>query len=331
MKKGLAIAARVLISCALLWLLFREHSLTSPILPHLGTMKREWHWALTGIACAGASLVFSAWRWWVVLKPQVAAIRFGEVLETTFVAAFFNITSLGTLGGDAYRVLAIQRRHPGTAAQAGMSIIVDHLTGMFGMSLLFFGFGLAALHQWPSFAPRVQSMLGGFAVFLVMGSVLMILSILSLSPRFIERVGRYAPRMTSSAFVQKMSRTFDPLWNSWRSSLVAVWISIGVILTYFLAFYCGLRAVGGEAPVLPVLIAMPIVDVATALPISVSGLGVREKTFETLMSSLIGLPHALSISASLAGWLFNVFWGLVGGLLFVFRRPAQHATSDAGT
>lgn len=329
MKKGLAIAVRVLISGALLWLLFRDHSLSSQILPHLGTMAREWRWALAGIACAGLSLGFSAWRWWVVLKPQVPVIRFGEVLEASMVAAFFNITSLGTLGGDAYRLLAIQRRHPGMAAQAGMSIIVDHLAGMFGMSLLFFGFGFAALHQWPSFAPRVQSMLGGFAVFLVVGSLLMILSILSLSPRFIAFVGRFAPRLASFPFVQKMSHTFDPLWNSWRSALVAVWISIGVILTYFLAFYCALRAVGGEAPVLPVLIAMPIVDVATALPISVSGLGVREKTFETLMSSLVALPHALSISASLAGWLFNVCWGLVGGLLFTFRRPIATEVQNA--
>ncbi len=323
MKKGLAIAARVLISGVLLWLLFRQHSLTSQILPHLGTMAREWHWALAGIACAGLSLGFSAWRWWVVLKPQVPVIRFGEVLEATTVAAFFNITSLGTLGGDAYRVLAIQRRHPCMAPQAGMSIIVDHLAGMFGMSLLFFGFGLAALQQWPSFAPGVRSMLGWFAIFLIGGSAIMILSVLSLSPRFIAFVGRFAPRLASFPFVQKMSHTFDPLWNSWRSALVAVWISIGVILSYFLAFYCGLRAVGGEAPLLPVLMAMPMVDVATALPISVSGLGVREKTFETLMSALVAMPHAVSIAASLAGWLFNVCWGLIGGLLFTFRRPAN--------
>lgn len=329
MKKWLAIAARVLISGVLLWLLFHEHSLSSQILPHLATMAREWHWALAGITCAGLSLGFSAWRWWVVLRPQVAAIRFREVLEATIVAAFFNITSLGTLGGDAYRVIAIQRRHPGMGPQAGMSVIVDHLAGLFGMSVLFFGFGLTALHQWPSFAPRVQSMLGGFAIFLVVGSAMTVLAILSLSPRFIERVGRFAPRLANAPFVQKMSHTFDPLWNAWRAALTAVWISIGVILTYFLAFYCGLRAVGGEAPLLSVLIAMPIVDVATALPISVSGLGVREKAFETLMFSLVALPHAMSISASLAGWLFTVVWGLIGGLLFMFRKPA--ADSAAGT
>jgi hypothetical protein len=323
MKKGLAIAVRVLISGVLLWLLFREHSLKNQILPHLGAMEREWRWALAGLACAGVSLGFSAWRWWVVLRPQVPAATFGQALQATVVAAFFNITSLGTLGGDAYRVIAIKQRHPGSAAAAGMSVVVDHLAGLLGMSLLFFGFGLAAMQQWPSFAPNVQSMLGGFAILLVVGSVLMVLSILSLSPRFIAWAATFFPSLGRWPFLQKMSHTFDPLWNSWRSAVKAVFISIGVILSYFMVFYCGLRAVGGQAPVLSVLIAMPIVDVATALPISVSGLGVREKTFETLMSALIALPHATSISASLAGWLFNVFWGLVGGVFFLSRRTAS--------
>lgn len=329
MKRGLAIAVRVLISGALLWLLFREHSLTDQILPHLGTMVKEWPWALAGLMCIGLSIGFSGLRWWIVLRPQVPAATLMDAMEVTLISAFFNITSLGTLGGDAYRVLGMKQRHPGSAVGAGMSIVVDHMAGLLGMSLLFFGFGLVALHEWPTYAPNVQSMLGGFAIFLVVASALMMLSILSLSPRFIAWVGTFAPWAARGKLVHRLSHTFDPLWNSWRSALVAVFISLGVILTYFGAFYCALRAIGGQAPVLPVFIAMPIVDVATALPISVSGLGVREKTFETLMHALVALPHATSISASLAGWLFSVCWGLAGGVLFNLRRAAAEPRAAA--
>jgi hypothetical protein len=329
MKKALAIAVRVLISGGLLWLLFREHSLTEKILPQLGMMAKEWRWALAGIACAGLGQAFSALRWWIVLRPQVPQATLGLAVEATLGAAFFNITSLGTLGGDAYRVIAVKQKHPGSAAAAGMSILVDHLAGMFGMSLLFFAFGIAALQQWPSFAPRVQSILGGFAVFLVIGSALMVLSVLSLSPGFIAWMRRRCPRIPRWAFLDRMSHTFDPFWQSWRSGLMAVFLSLGVFLSIFSAFYCGLRAVGGSAPLLPVLIAMPIVDMATALPVSVSGLGVREKTFEALMSALVALPHATSISAALAGWLFSIVWGLVGGVLFIFRRPQSMALENA--
>jgi uncharacterized membrane protein YbhN (UPF0104 family) len=98
-----------------------------------------------------------------------------------------------------------------------------------------------------------------------------------------------------------------------------------------MSFYCGLRAVGGAAPVLDVLTAMPIVDAAASLPVSVSGLGVRERTFEALLAGIAGVPDAVGISASLAGWLFNVFWGLVGGVLFLRSRGSAPTSKEVPT
>ena len=86
---------------------------------------------------------------------------------------------------------------------------------------------------------------------------------------------------------------------------------------HFLSFYCAIFAVGGTAPVMEVLAAMPIVDAVSGLPFSISGLGVREKTFETLIHALTGLPETLAVSASLVGWLMGVVWGLIGGLIFI--------------
>jgi hypothetical protein len=67
------------------------------------------------------------------------------------------------------------------------------------------------------------------------------------------------------------------------------------------------------------------VDTVAGLPISVSGLGVREKTFETLVHGLTGLPGATAISASLVGWLMGVVWGVFGGVLFLRGGAASLA------
>jgi len=100
-----------------------------------------------------------------------------------------------------------------------------------------------------------------------------------------------------------------------------------VFAFHFLSFYCGIFAVGGSAPLMEVMAAMPMVDAAAGLPISVSGLGVREKTFETLIHALTGLPEALAVSASLAGWLMSVVWGALGGLLFICGKSATTSPS----
>ena len=76
---------------------------------------------------------------------------------------------------------------------------------------------------------------------------------------------------------------------------------------------------------------MPVVDVIAALPISISGLGVRERTFEFMLGQLTGIAPSAAVSASLIGFLFNIFWGLVGGLAIITARQqkAMSATIDA--
>jgi hypothetical protein len=64
------------------------------------------------------------------------------------------------------------------------------------------------------------------------------------------------------------------------------------------------------------------VDIAASLPVSISGLGVREHTFETLLAAFSGLDRADGLSGAFVGWLFSVVWALVGGLLFATgQRP----------
>jgi glycosyltransferase 2 family protein len=96
-----------------------------------------------------------------------------------------------------------------------------------------------------------------------------------------------------------------------------------MLFVYFFAFYAAVHAVGGQTALVPVMLAMPAVDLAAALPVSVSGLGVREKVFETLMAWLTGLPSSISVAASLLGWLCQVLWGLIGGGFFILgsKRP----------
>jgi hypothetical protein len=80
--------------------------------------------------------------------------------------------------------------------------------------------------------------------------------------------------------------------------------------------------VGGVAPWLDVLTAMPVVDAAASLPISISGIGVRERTFEAMLSGFAQVPEVVCISAAMVGWLFTVVWGLLGGLLFLRGKEA---------
>jgi hypothetical protein len=66
---------------------------------------------------------------------------------------------------------------------------------------------------------------------------------------------------------------------------------------------------------------MPIVAVITAIPISVSGIGVRESLFVSLLAPF-GASAAVATLISVAGFLINTLGSLAGGLIFLFYRSS---------
>ena len=323
MKRLVSIALRIIISAGMLFLVFRGHSLTEQMLPHLRSLRKQWPWTLAGLASVGLSVLVHAWRWWIVLRAQVPRVSFALTFRATLVSGLFNIASLGAIAPDAYRILAVRRHFPGSGVAIGVSVLIDHLAGIIATAVVFLAFGLMAMHQWPGQPPEMQSLLKMLSVGFCIASVGMTLAVVSLSPSILKRGRQRLPWLLDRPMMVRLEEGFKPLWATWPSSLLATLVSLSVYFFTFFAFYCGVRAVGGQASLLPVMIAMPVVDAAAAIPISVSGLGVREKTFETLMSALSGIPESASVAGSLAGWLFNVIWGLIGGLVFILGKSGN--------
>lgn len=331
MKKALFILLKLGITTALLWMIFREHHFTVAILPHLKAMVVNWEWTLAGLIAFGLSTWFSALRWQVLLVGQEHPIPGMEVLRVTVISNFFNITSLGAVGGDAYRVLALMQRPGARRLPIMVSIMLDHMLGLIGLAALFLSFGYALRGELESYGPEVVAIVKGFSWYMVGSLVAILLSAISFTPRLYNWGEKQWPWILGWPPLKKFAQACDAIRRAWGCSLIASFLSVLIFATQFLSFYYGIYAVGGQAPFQKVMAAMPIVDAVAGLPISVSGLGVREKTFETLIHATTGLPEATAVSASLAGWFMSVIWGLFGGLLFICgskRQPSPAASPN---
>jgi hypothetical protein len=65
----------------------------------------------------------------------------------------------------------------------------------------------------------------------------------------------------------------------------------------------------------------PIVNTFASLPISLSGLGVRESIFLVFLRDLSGVPAAAAMLIGSLGFAIRALWAVVGWLLLVcFRR-----------
>ncbi len=135
MKRKLSIALRLVISIVLLVLLFREHNFFTEIAPRLGALLENWPWVLAGLFSAFLGLMACATRWYVILRGYAPHMPWRVMARTELIAAFFNVSSIGVIGGDAYKIMSVTRRLPGQAPQVGVSLMLDHVTGFVAVGM----------------------------------------------------------------------------------------------------------------------------------------------------------------------------------------------------
>ena len=62
---------------------------------------------------------------------------------------------------------------------------------------------------------------------------------------------------------------------------------------------------------------------ATSNPLTLSGVGVREKIFQVLLNQFDGTPASLAVLISLTFFMTTIVWGMLGGIIYLFYRSSQ--------
>ena len=68
---------------------------------------------------------------------------------------------------------------------------------------------------------------------------------------------------------------------------------------------------------------IPIVNTISSIPISVSGIGLREGLFKEMLSTLYNTDGSLAVVISITAFALGVLWGLIGGVITIFYRPSD--------
>lgn len=320
LKIAVVFLIKLLITCAFLYWAFSQIDDPASLKGHFLQALQSPLWVTAGLAFAGLSIVAGALRYYIILRAQSISVSFAYICKLTFIAALFNIASLSVVAGDAVKMIGVMRRYPHQKITISMALLMDHLVGFVSGSLIFliFAWGGGIIDVVESEVVRQV---------LIYGTAFQIAVLLFFSLMFFtnsEKRHRWFklkfPRLARNQHVDSMMAAVHVFKNQKKAAFLALMVSLFLSLSFFMSFYAALHTVDQPLPVGTVLTVMPVVDVASSLPISISGLGVREKTFEFLLSEMTEVSSASVVSASLIGFLFHVFWGLVGGLLLLFEK-----------
>lgn len=276
----------------------------------------DFSWVAAGIGFAGLTVLLTAYRWGIFLDAQGIRVSLGRLVELTLIGNMFALMSIGSLGSDAARILLLIKQEPRRKLAVTVSVMMDHVAGMLAMALMFFFLTAGRFAVLEQQSALGQGVLRFTWAYLCGGIVIIFVGFILMSPMVHGRVHR-GGRWIRWDLMRTMPQAWDVHRKRWRHAVAGIAVSLVMSLFYYLTFWAGVRAVGCDLGLDTVLPAMPVVDTITSIPITVSGIGVREKLFEVLLGDLAGIPAAAAVSASLAGFLMHMCWSLVGAVMFL--------------
>lgn len=276
-------------------------------------------WILAGLGCGLVNEAAGVVRWRLFLGVERIPISWRRTIALHFLGLFTTLFLPGSAGGDAVKMAYLMRDVPERRMPALFSILMDRLSGLVAM------FASAAVplllrRDWFDRTADTRLLLQGVALVLLFILAIMVLWGVTSLPALRHRHPRWVPfreKLTESAVI------FDDFVRGWRATLGAVLISFVSLYSYFLIFYCAGRALRAGVSVVDMLSVLPVMNVVTLLPVSLSGVGLREKTVEPMLRDLCGVPSATGYLISLLGFGLYLFWSLWGAAVLAFYRKRE--------
>jgi uncharacterized membrane protein YbhN (UPF0104 family) len=286
-------------------------------------------WGALLLACLAqlvAKLVWTA-RWKEILRANGLERGFRELLALVFIGLFFNSFLPTSMGGDVVRGYYTSRGRGEWIASYG-SVLIERALGLITLSAQAAVVALIVLAAGDDRLPRDLLLavaaaggalsLVGIAAFRWTGWP----SRLRAASWAGERGARLADGLTKALDLFNRPGTH-------RTSIVAN--SLALQITAALFHIACARAVGLETPALVFFLIVPASVLASMLPISINGLGLREGALVGLLAAY-GAPPAEAGAFAILALLLATAFSLVGGLIYPFYRvPAserRHVSAD---
>jgi len=347
MKKIFLTVIQIAITSLLLWLMFRDPAKRAEMAGALRTA--DFFWLIPGIASIGLAHVLQTERWRILMKVQGIDMAWWRAFRVFLSGAFFNLFLPGGTGGDVLKIYYAMRETASKKSAAFLSVLIDRMMGLIAMAVvaavlcsfrlqliwdcratqdyphpqqtLFAAVNSGHAWTWLKFHPPqtltllLAAILGASLALIVTGFLVDRFHLAKKLPSWLPLHGK----------IIELSAAFSTYARSPGVLAQAFGLSLPAHLFNFLAFYFAARAFGifqGFSGFVDVFAVLPIIMTIASLPISMAGLGVREELFKNVFGPLFDTDPGIATMISLTGFSLVVFWGLVGGLVYLTYRPS---------
>ncbi len=271
-------------------------------------------WLVLSFSLHALGLLISAYRWQILIRAQGDLVPLGFLAKSYLVGNFFNLFLPTRFGGDVVRIWD-GSRYSRSLLKSSAIVIVERFTGVIILLAFAFAVSLARLDMaqnlpiiWISLLVGLAGLLTAFLFFTPIASFFL--------DKFPEKGFWSKLKSKILEFRQVVLVYKDNKRPFFQALFWAFLLQVNVILHYYLAG----KAFHLQIPPLDYFIFIPIILLILTIPVTISGLGLREVLFVQIFATY-GIAEHLSFSFSIiADFCFTLIIGLVGGIIFITRK-----------
>lgn len=277
----------------------------------------------------GLTIWLGLLRWRMVLRLQGLHLSLMRTAEISLVAHFFNSFLLGSTGGDLLKAYYVARETHHRKTEAVMTVLVDRLVGLFTM--LLFGclmmlpnLGLLSRHgRLAALAWLVVAMMTGC------GAVGVLFFWGGLSARW-PQIRIWFNRLPKAQLLERALEACRLFGRhpGFLGRMLAVSMVLNVCCVLQIMVLS--RGLGLVIPTIALFVIVPIIVCVSALPITPSGLGVRENLYVLMLAvPEISVDPTRALALSLLAYTGSLLYSGLGGIVYIARRDRDHLAEIA--
>lgn len=318
-RRRLGLIFRAVVSLLAIWWVVRSNDWTK-VWHNARTM--DFTWLLIGVTCFIPTLLVVSVRWRLLLRVHEVYMRLWRVFELNMIGQFFSTVGVGTTGGDVFKIFYVTRAVPEKKTAVAFTVIADRIIGLIALLVFGVAFSITRLPLLTS-SDHTKPLVMTFYFFAIAGFVGAIVA--SISPWFLGHrlFIKLIDKLPFAQRSKKLVAAFEKTARAYGTNLISLLISLPSHLGISLMGYCVLRAMNLQPDLLAFFSIMAIVNMLIALPIAISGIGVREQLF-TWFFALFGIPGEQAVTFSLTYFALNIVWNLFGGPFYFLYRHETH-------
>jgi len=307
-QKLVALVVKITITTALIYWIIAQIEITQ-LLNTLQSTKASY--LIAAIAIHSLAFMLFSVRWWYLYHIQDRNCKYAQIVGSYYLGLFFNNILPTGMGGDVVRILRLKGKGLNTHILVS-STLVDRILGLVSILLM----GLVAVIFTPNLdlSADIKMVIAALGIALTLFLIFIFSNCTAkLANRFFNRENKF------SHFIINIVSTLHEYRRKRTQVLGSLCISF---VAQYLIIFCYLligASIGMDIPFSIYFTIIPIVFVASSLPISIGGLGVRESVLVSLLLFFQVDPQ-MAIALSLLYFAIIVLITLPGAILIANKN-----------